>query len=132
MAQVLYQNFWQNVAPVTLTTTGETIIITSNSIDWPTGANFALILAYLSLSLSAATTGITLRVRRGNALTGAVVATTGVITSGVTASTVWADGFNAVDNPAPSDLAQYSLTAQVAGASGNSTTSLQSIALFLF
>lgn len=132
MAQVMYQNFAQNTTAVTLTTTGETLIITSNSIDWPTGAAFALVLCYLSLSLSAATTGLTLRVRRGNALTGTVVATSGVMTSGIAASSVFADGFNAVDNVTNQDLAQYSLTAQVAGASGNSTTSLQSIAVFLF
>jgi len=132
MAQVMYQNFSQNTTPVTMVTTAETLIITSNSLDWPTGANFALILAYMSVTLSAGVTSLTLRIRRGNSLTGTVVASTGAINSGVTASDVWADGFQAVDNPAPSDLAQYSLTAQVAGAGANSTTSLQSIALFLF
>lgn len=132
MAQLLYQGFTQNTNPVTLTTTAETLIIASNPIDQPQGCGFALVLAYFSVSLSAATTTITLRVRRGNGITGTVVATSGAIGSGVDASVVYADGFNAVDTVPVQDLAQYSLTMQMAGASGNSTTSLQSIAVFLF
>lgn len=132
MAQLLYQGFSQNTNVVTLITTAETAIITSNAIDMPTGCVAALILCYLSISLSAAATSIRFRVRRGNGVAGAVVADSGLVASGVVASSIFADGFNAVDNPPIQDLAQYTLTAAVAGASGNSTTSLQNIAVFLF
>ena len=132
MAQLLFQNFSQSTTVVAPVTTAETVIIVSNPIAVPSGANFALVSAFLAVQFGTGTTGVTFRVRRGSTTAGALVGTTGNLTSGITASAFFADGVQMVDSPPPQDEAQYCLTMQQAGATGNAATSLESIAVFLF
>lgn len=75
--------------------------------------------AWLNITMSAASTTITLRIRRGNGITGAVVG--GGFAENVVASNT--DDFNCCfsEQQINAEFADYSLTVQMAAASGNST-----------
>ena len=132
MAQLLYQNFSANAVAVTLTTTAETLIITSNAIDVPTGCGFALVLCSFELTVGASVTSLNYRCRRGNLVTGPQINVTLNDSGGIAAGANVVRTIAFVDTLPVEDLAQYSLTIAQAAATGNGATTFQSIAVFLF
>lgn len=62
-----------SVAAVTLTTTAETVIISSPNVQCPKDISFVSVQARSQLTLGTTTTAVTPRIRRGNSTTGTLV-----------------------------------------------------------
>lgn len=103
----------------TLVTTAETIVLTSQPLNLALDFEQVLILFMADILAGTNTTAITLRIRRGASLTGALVSTTlgGAATAGTSA--MWSGCY--VDSPGAIAGQQYSLTAQQTAASANGT-----------
>lgn len=133
MAQQLTQGFFTSTAVVSPVTTAETIILTSPGIEIPAGANGILVLWKVLIALAAGTTSVTWRIRRGAALTGTLVESSGALTSGIAASSLLLGSGFVVDQPPNlGDIATYSITFQAAGAGANASTTSESIAIFAY
>jgi hypothetical protein len=106
-------------AAVTITTTAETLAITSAPVATALQTNKAIVYAWLQLTLSANATAVTLKLYRGATITATLVLTGDAIN--VTASTKvelhigFAEALNGTES------VQYTVSATVAGASANST-----------
>jgi hypothetical protein len=102
-----------------IVTTAETVICTTGPFGLPVDNALVIVMWYAIITLTAGSTAITMRLRRGNALTSAVV---NVPTAqAVTASTVIQLSGTYVDTPGIVAGLQYSLTAQLTAAGANST-----------
>lgn len=96
----------------------ETILTTTGALVPVADSAFILILWYFTLLIGTAGTAVTVRLRRGTTLTGAIINTPTAVT--VTAgNTVVFNGFQG-DVLQPQGITQYSLTAQVTAATANS------------
>jgi len=110
-------------APVTTVTTAETVVGVVGPLPEDTGVgaeSCIWIQAELVMTTGARTTGVTVRIRRGNGITGAIVGgSTGVIAAGAAAvvGLSWAAVDTAAIAATPEQI--YSVTVQAAAATGN-------------
>lgn len=110
-----------STANVTLTTTTETIIITSDVITPPYDGSDVTIWAWAQLTTGAGTTTVTPRIRRGPAITDPLVGEANAVTIGAAAGSTEVFMIMAVDALIGSGGWQYSLTLQQAAATGDGT-----------
>jgi hypothetical protein len=110
---------------VVLTTTAETLIAYSGPVRINNQTMRIIIKAWLQLVISATSTGLILRIRRGNGVSGAVVA--GGNTQTITASTTDDFRIEFTEQVSNAEFVDYSLTAAVVAASANSTANLATI-----
>lgn len=117
---------FQATAAITNNTTAanaELAVTTLAGLEVPDQGLQVAVRALVTVSLAASTTGLRIRIRRGVDATGAVVADSGAVTSGITASTVAQLAAGGVDaapgTPAP--FASYTVTVQTTAAGANST-----------
>lgn len=105
---------------IPVVTTAETLIAQSNPISTDPIESIVTISGFTDLTVGAAGTGVTLNVRRGAGTGGQLVATIGPIT--VTAGSRVCPQISAVDRPGVVIGQVYSITVQLAAATGNSTS----------
>lgn len=124
MSSILQKQCTVGAALVTATNT-ELLLAYSGRMEANLQTFRSIIKGWCQVVLSAATTGLILRIRRGNGITGTVVA--GGNTQTVTASTT--DDFNIIfaESLNNVEFADYSFTGQTVAAGANSTFNLTSI-----
>lgn len=106
---------------VTITTTTETVIISSGGIILPFQTALILIKAWAQLTTGAATTTVTPRIRRGTAVGGTLVGEANAITIGAAAGSNEQFFIMAMEGRSGEQSVEYSLTLQQASATGNGT-----------
>lgn len=117
----------QPAVPIAVTTTAETVLATVN-VGSTNGAQVQVTLEGLVvLTTGTATTGVTVRLRRGTDATGTVVATTGVETAIGAAGSTDPYPIQAVDTPGDVGGQSYALTVQQAAATGNGSVTFASL-----
>jgi hypothetical protein len=116
-------------ANVTLTTTAETVIVSSNLTATPRDEAEVVVLAYAQLTTGASTTAVTARIRRGTATSGTLVNEANAETIGPAAGST-APYFAMFTEQRPASSLQYSLTLAQTAASANGTA-LQACILVL-
>lgn len=116
-------------ANVTLTTTAETVIISSNLTATPRDEAEVVVLAYAQLTTGTMTTAVTARIRRGTATSGTLVNEANAETIGPAAGST-APYIAMITEQRPTSSLQYSLTLQQTAANGNGTA-LQACILVL-
>ncbi len=124
MSSILQKQAGVGSALVTVTNT-ELLLAYSGRLEVTYQTIRTIIKGWLQIVLSAATTGIILRLRRGNGITGAVVA--GGNTETVTASTTIDLSIKFTEQLINAEFADYSLTVQTVAAGANSTINLATI-----
>lgn len=125
MSSVLQKQIGINAAPISLVGTTETVIAYSNRVEVPLPTVRAIVKGWALLTLGTAATGFVLRIRRGNGITGAVVAGGNILTF-VAGNTVdsWIVFAESLQN---AEAADYTLTAVQSGATGPGTVQFCSI-----
>lgn len=103
----------------TITTTAETIIVTSPQVEIVKDNGFVWIWAAAALLPGTNSTAVALRIRKGTTLTGTIVGNPQAAT--VTAGNQFNTGYATVDTYALAGNVQYVLTMQLTAASANST-----------
>jgi hypothetical protein len=106
---------------VTLTTTTETVVISSGRVPVSRQTCQVLVKAWCQLVTGAATTTVTPRIRRGQAVGGALVGEANAETLKAAAAGTEPFVVMAVEDRADVDSVEYSLTLQQASATGNGT-----------
>ena len=121
MADILEKIVNVSATNVTLTTTSETVIISSGEITIPFATALILIRAWAQLTTGAATTTVTPRIRRGTAVGGTLVGEANAITIGAAAGSNEQFFIMVMEERADQARVEYSLTLQQASATGNGT-----------
>jgi hypothetical protein len=114
------QEVVQTAAAQTVVTTAETAVALTNVVGSPlSGGQGVRIAVSLQMTVGTAGTGLTVRVRQGNGLTGTIVGNPQaiVVAAGIVSQTV------AYVDYAPPVNGQYTVTVAVGAATGNSTVS---------
>ncbi len=106
-------------ADVTLVTTAETVIISSPPLTAPSDAMQVYVLAYAQLTTGAATTAVTPRIRRGTAITSALVGEANAEAIKAAAGSTEPFFLAIVETLRGLSVVQYSFTLQQAAAAGN-------------
>jgi hypothetical protein len=109
----------RGAVPVTVVTTAETVLATSNLLSLPFPTAKCLIQGIVKITLSANVTAVTVRVRRGTTTSGTLVGTAQAQTGGVTASALTCIPFMALDENLTQGAVQYVVTVECTGASAN-------------
>lgn len=104
----------------TLTTTAETVIATLSGVNTPRKTTVTL-KGWLQLTTGAATTAVTLRIRRGTTITGTLIDEANPVTIGAAAGGTEQFDITATDEGVDLAGASYVLTAQQTAATGNGT-----------
>lgn len=117
-------NWTQNVIA---TTTAETILFTSNPVNPPFDNSQLIITWNLIIVMSAGTTSVIIRLRRGLLITSPLVNQGAAQTQAASATQALAGSYS--DLPGITAGVQYVLTMQNAGSSGNSTMTDGSLAV---
>jgi len=125
MSNVLQKQVGLAAAAVTLTTTAETLLAYSGQVRINNQTMRLIIKAWCQIAASANTTGIILRIRRGNGISGTVVA--GGFTQAAAASVTDDFKLEFAEQIVNAEFADYSLTAQMVAATANSTANLAQI-----
>src|SRR5260370_39032327 len=107
----------------------ETIIATSPALTIPLDFAQVLLFWFILLTIGTAGNAVTLRLRRGTGVTGAVVNIGGGATTAVATNVVALSGSYA-DTPGAVAAQQYTLTAQIAAATAVSTVTDVSLIAF--
>ena len=121
MADILEKIVNVSATDVTITTTTETVIISSGAVILPFNTALVLIKAWAQLTTGAATTTVTPRIRRGTAVGGALVGEANAITIGAVAGSNEQFLIMAMEGRSGEQSVEYSLTLQQAAATGNGT-----------
>lgn len=121
MAEVLEKVANVSGTNVTLTTTSETVIISSGLLIMPFQTARALIKAWVQLTTGAATTTVTPKIRRGTTVTGTLVGEANAITIGAAAGSNEQFFIMASEARFGEESVQYSLTLEQASATGDGT-----------
>jgi hypothetical protein len=124
MSGILQKQQTTGAALVTVTNT-ELLLAYSGRVEATFPTIRSIIKGWLQVALSAGTTGIILRLRRGNGIAGTLVA--GGNTQTVTASTTVDASIKFSEQLLNVEFADYSLTIQTVAAGANSTINLASI-----
>lgn len=132
MAQLMEVGLNTVTADVTLTTTGETVIISSGLVAVPYETANLLIVAWAQLTTGTGTTGVTPRLRRGTNTAGAVVGEGNTEQVKAAAGSTEPFFIMGIDAQSPAAAVQYSLTLQQAAATGNGTALQAGIVLLVF
>jgi hypothetical protein len=103
----------------TIVTTAETVMLTTPPINQPIDNALILLFWEVEISLSAASTAVQFRIRRGTTTSGTLV--NALSNTTVTAATVIRFCGHYIDTPGIVAGQQWSLSAAVLSASGNST-----------
>lgn len=106
---------------VTLTTTSETVIISSGPVTTPSQTSRVVILAYAQLTTGAATTTVTARIRRGTTTAGTLVGEANAETIGAAAGSTEPYFIVLEEDRADTNTVEYSLTLTQVSATGNGT-----------
>lgn len=109
-------------ANVTVTTTTETVVITSPPVKLPTRTGRAIVKAWAQHTNGTGTTAVTARLRRGTAITDTLVNEANAEQVKTAAGSTEPYFSMAVDEIEAREGVQYSLTLQQTGASANGTT----------
>ncbi len=127
MSALLQKNV-QVVAPsANIIGAAETLMVYSGKVDLSLQTARLVIKAWLQITLAAGTTGLILRLRRGNGVTGALVAGGNTETAGLAAGKVCDLDLNFSEQLVNQDFADYSLTVQQAGAPANTLANIATI-----
>ena len=115
---------------VTLTTTAETAALTSNVLPYNApGGQGVLISGTVAGATGTGVTSCQVRIRKGSGTGGAQVTdANSTLQEAQGASSFYTMNFSVLD-PAPAANAQYTVTVQQVGATGNGTVTIASIAL---
>lgn len=113
-------------AATNIPTTTETVLATSPPLSADGQSQSVALEAVAGFTAGTGTTSVTVRIRRGTGITGAVVASAAGIT--VAAGNLVSVPIIGVDSPGEVADQQYVVTVQQAGASANGTNLLSSIA----
>jgi hypothetical protein len=114
-------------SPISLVTTTETLVAYSGQVRCTFQSMRAFISGWVLVVYGATTTGVILRIRRGNGITGAVVAGGNTETAGVAAATVQGLNIKFSETIVNGEFADYSLTVQQVGATTAGTAQMGSI-----
>jgi hypothetical protein len=112
---------------VTLVTTTETLVAYSGQLRNTFPTLRAIIKGWLQIVYGTNTTGVQLRIRRGNGISGAVVAGGNTETAGVAAAAVADLAIKFAESVQNAEFQDYSLTVQQVAASANGTVNLAMI-----
>lgn len=104
---------------VTITTTTETVVISSGRVPTPRHTCQVLVKAWCLLTTGAATTAVTARIRRGTAATGTLASEENAQTIKAAAGSTEPYAAVAREERAGQDSVEYSLTIQQTDATGN-------------
>jgi hypothetical protein len=132
MAQLQEIQFNISATDVTLTTTSETVIISSGLIAVPYETARVLIFACAQLTTGTGTTGVTARIRRGTAVGGTLVGEANVEQIKAAVGNTEPFFILASDEQSPAAAVEYSLTLQQAAATGNGTALRAGIVVLVF
>ena len=110
-----------SAANTTVTTTTETVAISTDFVAAPRQTVFALILALCQLTTGTATTTVTPRIRRGVAITDPLVGEANAVTIGAAAGSTEQFMAMVAEELADASQVRYSFTVQQASATGNGT-----------
>jgi hypothetical protein len=125
MSSIVQKQIGIAALAVTLVTTGETIVAYSGRCEANLPTLRAIIKGWALVTMGAGATGFTMRLRRGNTLGGALVTGGFPVTFAAAAQLdtwlVWAESLSNIE------AADYCLTVQQVGASGNGSVLLASI-----
>ena len=108
-------------ADVTLTTTSETVVVSSGPVKVPRQTCLVLIRAWGQLTTGAATTTVTPRIRRGTTTAGALVSEANAENVKAAAGSTEPMFIEATERRSNEESVEYSLTLQQASATGNGT-----------
>lgn len=111
--------------PVTLTTTAETVVATSNGVSTVSDQDQVAITGWAQLTLGTGTTSVTPRIRRGTSVSGTLVGTGNPING--TAGQTIVESFLTEDTPGLVAGQQYVFTLQQTGATANGSALQSSI-----
>ena len=117
-------------ATVSLVTTAETVAVSSGQVPTPNEVALIYVLAMVAVTTGVGATAIQVRIRRGNAVSGAQVGQT--YTEQIGASLPTNCNAAAVDQLVNNYTAQYSVTVQQVGATGNGTVTSATILVITF
>ena len=106
---------------VTLTTTGEAVVVSSGAIVTPFQTHRIVILAWGQLTTGAGTTAVTPRIRRGTATTGTLVGEANAEQVKAAAGSTEPFIILVSEDRADQESVEYSLTLQQTAATGNGT-----------
>jgi hypothetical protein len=118
-------------ATVTLTTTSETVVLASPTLQTPKDTSFIVMLGTIAFATGAGATGLTLRFRQGSGVGGAVIGQPYVI-GNVGAAQSAAGGIMATTQVQSTDYVQWTLTAQQTAATSNGTVSAATVLAYSF
>lgn len=132
MAQLQEIGFNISGTNVTLTTTTETVIISSGAIAVPYETARLLILAWAQLTTGAGTTAVTPRIRRGTVATGTLVGEANAEQVKAAAGSTEPCFIVVSDEQSPAAAVEYSLTLAQTGATGDGTALQAGIVVLVF
>ena len=118
-------------ANVTVTTTSETVAVSSGGVKMPRPTARVLIIAWCLMTSGAGTTSITARVRRGTATSGTLVGEANLQSLAVAAGGNESVFKMVSEARADEESVEYSLTVEQAAATGNGTVLEAAIAVLV-
>lgn len=121
MPELLEKAVATRTTSVTLTTTTETVVISTGPVKVPAQTCLVHIRAWAQLTTGTATTTVTPRIRRGTAITGALVGLATAETAKAAAGGIEPFVAEAIEQRSNEDTVEYSLTLQQASATANGT-----------
>lgn len=130
MAELRYLDAVGNQTAQTVLTTTETIVATSRQIELPSDGALVAILGWVDITSGTAVTDVKLTVRKGAALTGAVVGVSP--NQSLKTAAGQRENFTIIvqDAPGAGDTTGYCLTVTQVAATGNGT--VNGVALLIF
>lgn len=121
MAELIEKEVAHSTTDVTVPTTTETVAITSPAVKIPVATCRVLVTAWCQLTSGAGTTTVTLRIRRGTTTGGTQIGEAIAEPLKTAAGSTEPFSIMVVDALANAASAEYVLTVQQAGATGNGT-----------
>lgn len=106
-------------ADVSLVTTAETVVVSSDLLLTPFNTSRVVVIAWAQLTTGASTTAVTPRIRRGTTTSGTLVSEANAVTIGAAAGSTEQFFAVAFEERGGTDRVQYSLTLQQTAASAN-------------
>jgi len=131
MAELLEMDAASFTTDVTLTTTTETVLVSSPRITIPKDATRIVVWGYGQLTTGAGTTAVTPRIRRGAAITDALVGLATAENVKAAAGSTEAFFLLVAEELGARDSVRYSFTLQQTAATGNGTALQGTIAVFV-
>lgn len=125
MSSVLQKQVGSAAAAVTLTTTTETLVAYSNRVELTLPTVRSIIKGWANVTQGGSTTALVARIRRGNGIAGAIVATATIFVTA--ANSPIEINVQFAEQLVNAEFADYSLTLQQTGAVANGTANLAQI-----